>query len=472
MAAMLSPTFKVRDYVVQDILLYPISISWKPTSEEMTDGDNSSLVFERSSIFPVKKYVSFYRNEDFELLAYYSDISVLPPGTQPMIGKFRITNIPKTADAKKIKVKIAIDIHGLFCIESAQLIEEVEEMEVDTPKPTPAKDAATPTKDTTTPKEAPPTPEVKVDAPPEQKPEQKMETETSPSSTPAPAGTNDKPPEKEKEKKIKVKKVDLPIISNFTNSMTSDQIKVAYEHEVQMALQDRIAAETAEKKNAVESYAYDLKNKVNGEWAEFATDKEKENAVKLATAVEDWLYNEGEVATKSAYSNKLEELMKLGEPIKARLIEDRDRSAAVQALRSTISELQQFVESTDPKYEHIEKADRDKIAEEIKSAHTWLEENLKKQSATPKNANPVILVKDLKHRRDKLENFARPIMNRPKPKPKPEPKPEEKKPEPAPAQPQPPPTTEQPPQPTPAPTPEQQANAQKKNSEPEIMQTD
>jgi len=212
---------------------------------------------------------------------------------------------------------------------------------------------------------------------------------------------------------------------------------------------------------------------VNGEWAEFATDKEKENCTKLATAVEEWLYGDGENAVKSAYAGKLEELMKLGEPIKARLIEDRDRNAAVQALRSTISELQQFVESTDPKYEHIEKADRDKIAEELKSAYTWLEEGLKKQSATPKNVNPVILVKDLKLRKDKLENLARPIMNRPKPKPKPEPKPEEKKPEPAQAQPQP--TTEQPqpqPQPQPAPAPEQQANAEKKDSKPDIMETD
>jgi len=41
-------------------------------------------------------------------------------------------------------VKVAIDMNGLFYVESAQLIEEVEEMEVDTNQKTADKDATTP----------------------------------------------------------------------------------------------------------------------------------------------------------------------------------------------------------------------------------------------------------------------------------------------------------------------------------------
>jgi len=472
MAAMLSYTIKVRDYQVYDVVLYPISISWKPTSEEMTDGDNSSLVFEKGCMFPSKKYVRFCRSDDFEICAYYSDISLLPPATVPSIGKFHI-KVPKSTEPKEIKVKVVMDVHGLFSIESAQLIEEIEEMEVEPPKTTPAKDAI--------PKETPQTPETKADNQPEPKPDQKMETqETSPSDKPAPttdkpapagdksAPTTDKPAPVEKGKKIKVKKTDLVVVATYTNGMTTEQLRAANEHEAQMALQDRIAFETAEKKNALETYGNQLTEKIYKEWADYATDKERDTAVKMAQAANDWLYSsEGEDTTKSAYSNKLEELMKLGEPIKVRLNEERERANAVQVLKSTISEFQQFVESTDPKYEHIEKVDRDKIADELKSAFMWLDELSKKQNSTPKNINPVLLVKDLKLKREKLENFVKPIMNRPKPKPKPEEKKEEKKQEPqAPPQAS---ASEQ------APVPEKPAQppvTDKKDTEPEIMQTD
>jgi heat shock protein 4 len=59
----------------------------------------------------------------------------------------------------------------------------------------------------------------------------------------------------------------------------------------------------------------------------------------LLNATEEWLYEEGEEATKSTYVIKLAELQKLGDPITKRYREDEDRPGALEALRQTIREL-------------------------------------------------------------------------------------------------------------------------------------
>ena len=44
--------------------------------------------------------------------------------------------------------------------------------------------------------------------------------------------------------------------------MRPDELEKAVEKEFEMALQDRVMEETKEKKNAVEAYVYDMRNKV------------------------------------------------------------------------------------------------------------------------------------------------------------------------------------------------------------------
>jgi hypothetical protein len=45
-------------------------------------------------------------------------------------------------------------------------------------------------------------------------------------------------------------------------AMGPDELQKAVEKEFEMALQDRVMEETKEKKNAVEAYVYDMRNKV------------------------------------------------------------------------------------------------------------------------------------------------------------------------------------------------------------------
>lgn len=62
--------------------------------------------------------------------------------------------------------------------------------------------------------------------------------------------------------KKKVKKTNIPVTELVYGGMVPADVQKAVEKEFEMALQDRVMEETKDKKNAVESYVYDMRNKV------------------------------------------------------------------------------------------------------------------------------------------------------------------------------------------------------------------
>ena len=63
--------------------------------------------------------------------------------------------------------------------------------------------------------------------------------------------------------KKKVKKTNVPLSELVYGALQSVEVQKAVEKEYEMALQDRVMEETKDKKNAVESYVYDMRNKVS-----------------------------------------------------------------------------------------------------------------------------------------------------------------------------------------------------------------
>jgi len=62
--------------------------------------------------------------------------------------------------------------------------------------------------------------------------------------------------------KKKVKKTSIAVSELVYGAMVSSDVQKAIEKEFEMALQDRVMEETKDKKNAVEAYVYDMRNKV------------------------------------------------------------------------------------------------------------------------------------------------------------------------------------------------------------------
>lgn len=59
-----------------------------------------------------------------------------------------------------------------------------------------------------------------------------------------------------------MKKSNIPLAEVVYGAMSTVDVQKALEKEFEMALQDRVMEDTKDKKNAVEAYVYDMRNKV------------------------------------------------------------------------------------------------------------------------------------------------------------------------------------------------------------------
>ncbi|KAK3268430.1 hypothetical protein CYMTET_23068 [Cymbomonas tetramitiformis] len=387
--AMLSPTFKVREFEVQDAHPFPVSFSWKKADDEgkITDEITTQTLFPKNHVLPSTKVMNLCRSAPFDMVCSVEDPETnLLPGMSPELGTFQVGPIPatKTGETPKVKVTFKLNLHGCAYIESAQAIEE-EIVEVPIQKTEKKEGEA---------KEG--------DAAP-------METE------------GDEP---KTEKKKKTKKIDVPIKSVTPGAMSPTDLQAAVEKEYEMALQDRVMEETKDRKNAVEEYVYNMRNKLYAELESYVTEPAREALCAKLQETEDWLYEDGEDETKGVYVAKLEELNKLGAPIEERYKESELRGPAASGLTAVADSY--MAQCSDPKYEHIDAADKDKVYKECETAKTWLADKLAQQAALAKTAELAVLTRDITAKKETIERFCKPIMSKPKPAPKPDPKPETK----------------------------------------------
>ncbi len=66
--------------------------------------------------------------------------------------------------------------------------------------------------------------------------------------------------------------------------------------------------ETNERKNALESYVYDMRNKLYDAYSDFIAEDDKAAFLKALDTMEEWLYEDGEEADRAVYIAKLAEL--------------------------------------------------------------------------------------------------------------------------------------------------------------------
>ncbi|KAL9998001.1 putative Heat shock protein 70 family [Helianthus debilis subsp. tardiflorus] len=404
--AILSPTFKVREFQVQESFPFSIALTWKGSAQDSQNGNvenqQSTIVFPKGNQIPSVKALTFYRTGTFSVDLQYADVSELqaPPKISTYtIGPFQTTK----GNSAKIKVKARLNLHGIVSVESAQLIEEEEidvpvtkeptKMEVDN---TPA-DAATNT-------------ETDVNM---------QDASGAENGVPA---TGDNPVQMETDVKVeapkkKVKKSNIAVSEMVYGAMLAADVQKAVEKEFEMALQDRVMEETKDKKNAVEAYVYDMRNKLHDKLHEFVTDSDREALIAKLQETEDWLYEDGEDETKGVYIAKLDELKKQGDPIEQRYKEHSERGSNVDQLVNFVNWYKQAAASSDPKYEHIDMSDKQKVLNECSEVENWLREKKQIQDSLPKHADPVLLSSDIRKKSDTLDRLCRPIMTKPKPAP-------------------------------------------------------
>jgi heat shock protein 4 len=357
--AILSPAFRVRDFSIHDIVNYPIQFTWEK-SPDIPDEDTSLTVFNKGNTMPSTKILTFYRKQAFDLEARYAKPEDLPGKTNPWIGRFSVKNVkPDSKDDFMIcKLKARVNLHGVLTVEQGYFVEEQEIEE-----PIPEKDGEKKEGDVRTQSDFANLvtlngqcnqPEVdergsRAISPPEP-PDAKRHRNTNghksdivPPSVPAinfttveddiltleiqAAEADDKP--KTRKVKKQVRKGDLPL-SAATSGLDEKEKVAAAEKEQQMIMEDKLVADTEDKKNELESFIYELRNKIDEQYAEFANDEEKEKVRKKCEETEDWLYDEGEDTKKAIYVAKIEELRASAGPIIQRYLDKLEEERQVR----------------------------------------------------------------------------------------------------------------------------------------------
>lgn len=285
--AILSPVFRVRDFAVQDIVSYPIEFTWEKAAD-IPDEDTSLTVFNKGGVLPSTKILTFYRKQPYDLEARYAKPEDLPGKQNPWIGRFSVKGVKptETDDFMVCRLKARVNIHGILNVETGY---HVVEQEVDE--------------------------EVKEEGDPEA-----MDTDK-----------KDDGPKKTRKVKKQIRAGDLPI-SSGTSSLDDAARAALAEREAAMVMEDKLVADTDEKKNELEAYIYDLRAKLEEQYADLASDEDKEKIRAKLEASEDWLYADGEDASKGVYVAKIDEIRALAGPVVQRHFEK------VEAERQAVQE--------------------------------------------------------------------------------------------------------------------------------------
>eukprot|EP00930_Biecheleria_cincta_P071492 TRINITY_DN589_c0_g2_i1.p1 TRINITY_DN589_c0_g2~~TRINITY_DN589_c0_g2_i1.p1 ORF type:complete len:852 (+),score=222.79 TRINITY_DN589_c0_g2_i1:65-2620(+) len=433
-AAILSPLYKVRDFVVNDTSPYPVSIGWtcSPADAEVKgeDGDvqmaGAEGEFKLAPVFPANsamntlKLLTFYRKGPIDMKMEYANTTSLLPGTKQLLGNFKV-ELPPSADAKKVKVKAKLNLHGMFCIESAQMVEEVEYEEIVREK----REIEVPAEE----KPAEPSPDQEASA----KPEGEGEAGTDAKEGEAEGEKKEeekKAPEKKyewvevKKMKKKTKRTDLNIVETDRPGLPADLLQKQMDEESSMQAEMKDIIETDEKRNDLESYIFTMRDKIgeSGSYGEFISPADREKFQGELTKTEDWLYDTYD-ATKVQYIDKLDELKKLGEPAAFRCKEAEMRDEWIKAVQGTIGNYGSAAKEPGENYSHIDPSKLASIVVECDELASWLNDMKAKQDALPKYEKPVLLCADMEKKNKELAKLADAILKEPKPKPAPPPEP-------------------------------------------------
>uniref|UniRef100_A0A8C1RXG3 Heat shock 70 kDa protein 4-like n=1 Tax=Cyprinus carpio TaxID=7962 RepID=A0A8C1RXG3_CYPCA len=359
--AILSPAFKVREFSITDVVPYPISLKWTSAADE---GISDCEVFPKNHAAPFSKVLTFYRREPFSLEAYYSNPKELPY-PDPTIGQFNILKVvpQPSGESSKVKVKVRVNVHGVFSVSGASLVEVVKSAEGEEPMETdtPAKEDEvrsslmyfTSLKPTTSPQHLMFTSE-------DNKQEEKKNEPQA------------------KKAKVKTKTVDLPIENSLHWQLATEALNLFVENEGKMIMQDKLEKERNDAKNYVEEYVYEMRDKLHGVLENFVSEADRDSFSLKLEDTENWLYEEGEDQQKQVYIDKLAELK-------------------------------------DELYDHLDELEMTKVEKQVNETMTWMNNNMNLQSKQSLSQDPVVKAQEIQAK-TKLYSACNHIVTKPKPK--------------------------------------------------------
>lgn len=411
--AVFSPLFRVKEYGIVDYNPFPIDIAYNVPNAEKGEQKKVRTLFEKGCNFPVTKAMSFEnRKEPLEMqLLYTHGGESLPLGGPTLLGNYKIN--PGNPIEKKftLSVKISLDHNMITYVSAAETIEDyMEEKKVivkrDAPTPPPpAKKEDKPAKMEDV-KEEKKAPEDKQPAGEEKKAEDKKEAEkmtdvpqAAPQTTPLP------PPQQEYEIQQIPKKRKTPIDFQYeVHGLSSKDIEGFVEVEKKMEHEDVLIISTKERKNALESYIYEMRAKINNEMKDCADPASAQKILEAAEKAENWLFGEGREQAKDAYEAKLKELETVFIPVSSRFKTYERLSDLNVLLANVCQKAASFGKDFLSKHEHYTQEEKDGLNKLITEQIAWSQASIEAMKKAPRINDPPVKETEYNERIRKLED--------------------------------------------------------------------
>lgn len=262
---------------------------------------------------------------------------------------------------------------------------------------------------------------------------------------------------------VVVEDLGIPGLTKAEISKSKDRLK-------SFAASDKARLQREEALNQLEAFTYKIRDLLEGDaFIEASSEKERTKLADLSSETSDWLYADGAEATKDVLKSKLKVLRDLVAPIQKRVEESEKRPELTTSLKESLERTSEFLnkikeqiaeheswhksasesasassstesssteaagEKATGEFDGLEDEDsaaatarkmEDVIKEKgpipplytledlkeasdlYESTQDWLNELEPKQAKLAANADPVLLIKDLKAKRDKLEKVS------------------------------------------------------------------
>ncbi|CAF2082628.1 hypothetical protein YC2023_069848 [Brassica napus] len=330
--AMLSPIFRVRDYEVQDS--FPFSIGFSSDKGPINTPSNEML-FPKGQVFPSVKVLTLRRENTFHLKAFYEDHNEISPDSPSQIGTFTIGPFQSShGEAARVKVRVQLNLHGIVTIDSASLIED-------------------PKENTTS---------------------EETVSENNHQSPATKDGTSDPSSGSTGNDHKAIKRMKISVVENVSGALTKDELLEAKQREYSLVQQDLKMESTKDKKNALESFVYEMRDKMLNTYRSTATESERECIARNLQETEEWLYEDGDDESENAYIEKLNDIKKLIDPIENRFKDGEERVQASKDLAKTIADNRMAAESLPPPRKNA-------VLDECKKVERWLHERTTEQES-------------------------------------------------------------------------------------------
>eukprot|EP01006_Ploeotia_vitrea_P047931 TRINITY_DN67179_c10_g4_i1.p1 TRINITY_DN67179_c10_g4~~TRINITY_DN67179_c10_g4_i1.p1 ORF type:complete len:903 (+),score=586.26 TRINITY_DN67179_c10_g4_i1:107-2815(+) len=446
MCAMLSPAFQVKKFEVQDVTPYAMTVSWGAAEPDDAPDDDQHLVFQRNNPIPNTKMITFRdRTKPFRVSIKYANPEELPSGTSEMIGQYVISGLPPdfTEDDKgTLKVYVKVDLNGVVRVSSASLVRTVEV------KPVPQKDATAngdAEDDGVKPMEAETTPAAAEDGSGDANNDKNSNNDANDDSNKMDTTADDSTPKaaEVQEPKTKSVKTRLQVQTRMNYNIPQPVFDELFAKETSMAHQDQVVAETQERRNELEDYILQMRDRIfmDDDLGKFVTEESRNAFSTALDDAENWMWEDGMEAQRSDVVNKLQDLRRLGNPIEQRKYEAAHRDEYVGSLQQTMQNYRTWLNQAraggagaekpapqdedeaewgkpERKYSHLSAADLATVSGALDAAEAWLSQQMAAQAALPASADAVLTCEQLRTKNNELAATCSSVSLRPKPKAK------------------------------------------------------